>query len=190
MQRMLFVTLVTVFMASQAQADQHQSLGGLILGAGGGAIMGQAIGRNTQSTVVGTAVGSVIGYIIGSEMEKDSHVRTRTVSHQSTPVIHKQTQVTRYEYYEPYVTYNPRRSPVNNHQYQYSTKCREAEILGTINGKARKMTGTVCRTQNGWELVSEPVSYRDDFRQQSSWKKHKKIKKQYRQERSWVKHRF
>jgi hypothetical protein len=43
---------------------------GTLLGAGAGALAGQAIGRNTQSTVIGTAVGAGAGYIVGNEADK------------------------------------------------------------------------------------------------------------------------
>jgi hypothetical protein len=33
-------------------------------------LAGQAIGRNTQSTVIGTAVGAGAGYVVGNETDK------------------------------------------------------------------------------------------------------------------------
>ena len=43
---------------------------GALLGAGVGALAGQAIGGNTEATVIGTAVGAGAGYIIGNESDK------------------------------------------------------------------------------------------------------------------------
>ena len=43
---------------------------GLLLGAGGGALVGQAIGRDTEGTLIGTAVGGMLGYIAGNERDK------------------------------------------------------------------------------------------------------------------------
>jgi len=43
---------------------------GTLLGAGIGALAGQAIGHNTEGTVIGTAVGAGIGYAIGNEADK------------------------------------------------------------------------------------------------------------------------
>lgn len=43
---------------------------GSLLGAGIGALAGQAIGRDTESTVIGTAVGAGAGYVIGNESDK------------------------------------------------------------------------------------------------------------------------
>jgi hypothetical protein len=44
---------------------------GLLLGAGGGALAGQAIGHSTTATLVGTGIGAGLGYIIGNESDKD-----------------------------------------------------------------------------------------------------------------------
>ena len=44
---------------------------GLLGGAGIGALMGQVLGKNSKSTVVGAAIGTGVGYIIGSEADKE-----------------------------------------------------------------------------------------------------------------------
>jgi outer membrane lipoprotein SlyB len=41
-----------------------------LLGAGIGALAGQAIGGDTEATLIGTAVGAGAGYIIGNESDK------------------------------------------------------------------------------------------------------------------------
>ena len=43
---------------------------GALLGAGIGALAGQAIGHDTQATLIGAAVGTGAGYIIGNESDK------------------------------------------------------------------------------------------------------------------------
>ena len=43
---------------------------GALLGAGIGALAGQAIGHDTKTTVIGTAVGAGAGYAIGNESDK------------------------------------------------------------------------------------------------------------------------
>jgi hypothetical protein len=51
--------------------EEHK--GGLIgggIGAGIGALAGQAIGRNTTSTLIGAAVGGGIGYLLGNREDK------------------------------------------------------------------------------------------------------------------------
>jgi hypothetical protein len=43
---------------------------GTLIGVGGGALAGQAIGGDTKSTLIGAGVGAAGGYIIGNEMDK------------------------------------------------------------------------------------------------------------------------
>lgn len=43
---------------------------GALAGGGVGAIIGQAVGRDTEATLIGAAVGTGVGYIIGNEMDK------------------------------------------------------------------------------------------------------------------------
>ena len=49
--------------------DSAQS--GTLIGAGGGALAGQAIGGNTKGTLIGAGIGALGGYIVGNEMDKD-----------------------------------------------------------------------------------------------------------------------
>lgn len=43
---------------------------GALVGSGVGALAGQAIGRDTKSTLIGAAVGGGAGYVIGAEKDK------------------------------------------------------------------------------------------------------------------------
>ena len=74
MKKLILIGIISIASAITAQASDHRhnDIRGVIVGAGGGALLGQAIGRNTQSTVVGTAIGSVVGYLVGSEMDRKS----------------------------------------------------------------------------------------------------------------------
>ncbi|MDG2201043.1 MAG: glycine zipper domain-containing protein [Phycisphaerales bacterium] len=54
---------------------------GALVGAGGGALAGQAIGGNTKSTLIGAGAGAVAGYIIGNEMDKDKERKERERHH-------------------------------------------------------------------------------------------------------------
>lgn len=46
-------------------------------GAGIGALAGQAIGRNTSSTLIGAGAGAAAGYIVGNEMDKQKAEQER-----------------------------------------------------------------------------------------------------------------
>ena len=50
---------------------------GAVVGAAGGALVGQAIGGDTKSTLIGAAVGGVTGALIGESMKKKGYCRYR-----------------------------------------------------------------------------------------------------------------
>jgi len=61
------IALMSAALLSACAADQGQRAGaGMAIGAGTGALAGQAIGRNTVSTVVGAAAGGIAGAAIGA----------------------------------------------------------------------------------------------------------------------------
>ncbi len=118
------------------------------IGAAGGALIGQAIGRDTEATLIGAAVGTMLGYIVGNEMDKYdrqelNHVYERGVSGQSSSWRNPDNGNTYQVTPQPaYPSATKRESP-----------CRQAEILATIDGKTEKTYTTACRNSSGqWEL--------------------------------------
>ena len=65
----LMVVAVSLGLALVAGCESDAQTGALI-GTGVGAIAGQAIGGDTESTLIGAGVGAVGGYIIGNESDK------------------------------------------------------------------------------------------------------------------------
>jgi uncharacterized protein YcfJ len=64
--KITFCLLVAV-LAGCAATEQEQRAGtGALVGAGVGAVAGQAIGRNTRSTVVGAGAGALLGAVVGT----------------------------------------------------------------------------------------------------------------------------
>ena len=54
-------------LAGCANTEQQQRAGtGALLGAAGGALAGQAIGRDTKSTVIGAGAGALLGAAVGT----------------------------------------------------------------------------------------------------------------------------
>lgn len=54
-------------------AGCNDAQAGSLLGAGIGALAGQAIGGNTTGTLIGTGVGAAAGYVIGNESDKQKY---------------------------------------------------------------------------------------------------------------------
>ncbi len=65
----LIVLTSATLLGFSAGCESDAQTGGLI-GAGFGALAGQAIGGNTTGTLIGTAVGAGAGYVIGNESDK------------------------------------------------------------------------------------------------------------------------
>lgn len=136
--------MIAISLSSCGQMNKGQTGAGI--GAASGALIGQAIGHNTEATLIGVAIGGMLGYIVGNEMDKYdkeqlNHVYERGVSGQSSSW----------------------RNPDNNNTYQVTPQpayknaqqrdCRQAEILATIDGKTEKTYSTACRNHDGqWEL--------------------------------------
>jgi surface antigen len=139
------MALVTV---SCTNVDLNKGKQGAIGGAAGGALLGQAIGRNTEATLIGAAVGTLLGYIVGNEMDKFdkqelNHAyefgRSGQATTWSNPDSGNRYQVT------PQPAYTSAANP--------QSPCRQAEIIAVIDGKTEKTYTTACRNDVGqWVL--------------------------------------
>ncbi|MFG0329503.1 MAG: glycine zipper domain-containing protein [Phycisphaerales bacterium] len=69
LQGLMVVVAGTGLLVGSVGCESDAAAGGLI-GAGIGALAGQAIGGNTEATVIGTAVGAGAGYVVGNESDK------------------------------------------------------------------------------------------------------------------------
>lgn len=58
---------------------------GSLIGAGIGALAGQAIGNDTTGTLIGTAVGGVTGYAVGNERDKSKAKKQRQAENRYDP---------------------------------------------------------------------------------------------------------
>jgi hypothetical protein len=54
-----------------AHGDRYNTQRGALLGAGLGALSGQAIGHNTEGTLIGTGAGALLGAIVGNAMDQE-----------------------------------------------------------------------------------------------------------------------
>ena len=65
---MVFGAALSIFAVGMQGCNDAQA--GALLGAGVGALAGQAMGDDTESTLIGAGAGAVGGYIVGNEIEK------------------------------------------------------------------------------------------------------------------------
>ena len=54
--------------------DRYNTQRGAVIGAGVGALAGQAIGRNTESTLIGAGVGTLLGAIVGNAVDQKQQI--------------------------------------------------------------------------------------------------------------------
>ncbi|PIE57724.1 MAG: hypothetical protein CSA33_06665 [Desulfobulbus propionicus] len=146
MKRTLVVALAGLcFLASCAKAPPRPA--STLGGAAGGALVGQAIGHDTEATLTGAAVGTVLGYIVGSTMDQYdkrqlNHVYERGMSNQ------------RLSWYNPDTGNQYRIIPKPAYRRKPGgPSCRRAQIEAIINGKRQVTYSTACRDRNGrWHL--------------------------------------
>ncbi|MCG6892523.1 MAG: glycine zipper 2TM domain-containing protein [Desulfobacteraceae bacterium] len=145
MKKLFGLVLIGMFLLSCANTGMNKGQTGAIGGAAAGALIGQAVGRDTTATLIGAAAGGLLGYIVGNEMDKAdrqrlSHTYESTPSGQTSSWVNPDTG-NRY-------TVTPQPAYTQNQRV-----CREAEIIAVIDGKQEKTYTTACRDANGdWVL--------------------------------------
>lgn len=92
MMRMAIITGITALSLGSLGACDNSAKSGTLIGAGTGALAGQAIGHNTSGTLIGAGVGALGGYVIGNEMDKKRE-RQEAEARASSPV-HQQNRRT------------------------------------------------------------------------------------------------
>lgn len=122
------LALSTVLLTNAEAGDRR--VGGIILGGGTGAIVGQAIGHNVESTIIGATVGSVAGLIIGNGIQR-----------QNGPAYHP----THYNAYSR--GYNDRRyQKMHQPAYRgYRDNCRKVITIKNGRHQTKRMVTTVCK---------------------------------------------
>ena len=134
-----------------AQAGDR-ALNGLLIGGGGGALLGQGIGRNTEATLIGATVGGVLGLIVGNELD-----RNRNVSYHHQPRIDERHV---YHHYPPrgpqYKSHRPRGKhyqespPRGSHYKKYSRHppqqiCTETVFIREGKYRDKRVVKRECR---------------------------------------------
>ncbi|MBW2604324.1 MAG: hypothetical protein JRE28_08410 [Deltaproteobacteria bacterium] len=67
--------------------DRYNTQAGAATGAGMGALIGQAIGGNTQSTLIGLTAGTILGALVGNAADQD-YQAARDAARHGKPVIY------------------------------------------------------------------------------------------------------
>lgn len=141
---LLVVLVVVSGCAEQGGIAGNKGLIGAGAGAATGAVAGQAIGKNTESTMIGVALGAVAGYIAGNEWDKyDASMLNKIETTKSGDTIAWS-------------------NPDNGNQYKVTPQpviygdqgtCRPTTMTATIDGRTETVHTKSCRQPNGtWKL--------------------------------------
>lgn len=139
---LISIALLTLLMVN-AEAS-NKPIGGLIIGGSTGAIVGNAVGKNTESTLIGATVGGVLGYVIGNELDRQH----RPVINHPQLATHSQKYHKRYQSsfrdnnrhhkykknrYRHYPSYNP-----------YSGECKKIVTVHNKHNKTKRVITSSC----------------------------------------------
>lgn len=146
MKKYISITAVCLsLLVSSCAVQTNRAQSGAVMGAAGGAIIGQAIGHNHQATLLGALAGTMIGYMVGNEMDKYdreqlNHAYERGISGQPTAWVNPDTGSSYTVTPQPAVTTN-------------DGPCRQANITAVIDGRTENTVTRACRDGNGqWVL--------------------------------------
>ena len=110
----------------------NRKMGGLILGGGAGAIVGQAVGRNAESTLAGAAIGGALGFIVGNEMDRRADRYSRSYGRYSQPYGN---------HHNPVFQNHDRK----NHYGHYSRNCKRIVRVEKRHHRIKRVESIICR---------------------------------------------
>ena len=148
--RILAVALLGTSLAACAADSGPREAGGTLVGAGAGALIGNAIGGSAGSTIAGAAIGGLIGNRIGAAMDDEDKRRAYAAQVQAlergpsgAPVAWRNPDSGRYGSVVPGAAYQAN-----------GMNCRPYTHTIYIDGRPQTTRGTACRNPDGtWAPV-------------------------------------
>ena len=143
MRIMMAAFLLVGLVSCASTPGYYNTQRGAAIGAGIGALAGQAIGRDTEGTLLGAGIGTVAGAILGNAVDQDQQLRRET--------FHRQRRAENYDY---------RRQQSYNDYHRRDYDDNEGTYVETIPGPVDQHTNCHKVTKREWNkgvLVSERV---------------------------------
>ena len=153
--RLMALALAGATLAACASDSGPREVGGTLVGAGAGALLGNAIGgaagNRGAGTVVGAAIGGMVGNRIGAAMDDEDKRRAYAAQVQAlesgpsgAPVAWRNPDSGRYGSVVPGPSYQ-----------QQGANCRQYTHTIYIDGRPQTARGAACRNPDGtWTAVS------------------------------------
>ncbi|MGL5123532.1 MAG: YMGG-like glycine zipper-containing protein [Fusobacteriaceae bacterium] len=99
MKKKLFLLLLSSLLIVGCANTGSGAIGGTTLGAGTGALLGQAIGKNTKTTLIGAGIGAAAGAIVGTLQDGNRIQEQQLEEQQKRPVYYPSaTEQPKYQY--------------------------------------------------------------------------------------------
>lgn len=84
-----FVTVLALMTSCATYPpDRYNTQKGALIGAGAGALLGQAIGHNTGGTLIGLAAGTILGGLVGNAVDQDYQAAREAAQYQKQVVYY------------------------------------------------------------------------------------------------------
>lgn len=158
----LAAAVVLVFCLQSQSFASNQGLNGLIIGGGTGAILGQAVGKNVESTIIGATVGGILGAAIGAESSYRHHDRV---------IVHERLRRPQGPHGR-YFNYAPRHNRPdighNRPYYRDHNSARDTVIIIKKNGR-KHLQQKNYRTKNKGHQNPRHGGDRPRFNQNNRW---------------------
>jgi surface antigen len=146
----LAVVLLSAMTAACSSDPGPKQAGGTLVGAGAGALIGNAIGGSAGSTIAGAAIGGLIGNRVGAAMDDEDKRRAYAAQIQAlesgpsgAPVAWRNPDSGRYGSVVPGSAYDSN-----------GMNCRPYTHTIYIDGRPQTTRGTACRNPDGtWQPV-------------------------------------
>jgi outer membrane lipoprotein SlyB len=87
----ILILIMTIASCASVPHDRYNTQKGAAIGAGAGALIGQAIGHNTEGTLIGLAAGTLLGGLVGNAIDQDYAAAREAAWEGKTVVYYDQT---------------------------------------------------------------------------------------------------
>ena len=153
--RFAAVAVTAIGLAGCAQDAGNKEIGGTLLGAAGGGLLGSQFGGGSGqliATAAGVFLGGLLGQQVGSSLDKaDQAYAARAYSQSLETAPSGQTTA----WHNPDSGHSGSYTPVRTYQTDGGRYCREFQQTVQVGGETQSAYGTACRQPDGsWEIVS------------------------------------
>jgi surface antigen len=152
--------LAILFLAGCSTYDRmsRKEQTGTVVGAGGGALIGQAFGSSTGGKLLGAAIGGVAGALVGQQVGKYLDNRDQqTMQTTANRALETAPTNDRVAWNNPDTGHSGYFTPTRTYTGANGQPCRDYTQTVLIEGREEQVHGTACREPDGtWRIIGAP----------------------------------